>query len=150
MKHLNNFKNHQKVNEEFPGVGLALVGLGAFLLNPIAELATGMWNTLWLKVKFDKTNEVEEVPYIDKSKMKGRENQILKFEGYKDNEGKHHWGIDLTTSSGEEVTFIYDDEGFEKFKKKLKEEGLTQDNRYDLFGGSAKHSKWTGSKNDSF
>jgi hypothetical protein len=140
MKHLNNFKNHQKVNEEI-GVGLALAGIASlFFSNAIAELATGMWNRAWLKLKFD----------IDKSRPESKQNQILKFEGYKDNEGKHHWGIDLTTSSGDEVTFIYDDEGFEKFKKKLKDEGLTNNNRYDLFGGSSKHSKWTGSTNDSF
>lgn len=142
MRHLNNFKNYQKVNEEI-GIGLALVGIGSlFFSNAIAELATGMWNRAWLKLKFDKTDEVEEIHYIDK--MSVDKDPTFKFEGYKDKEGNHFWGIDKTTSNGNEVTFIYDDEGFEKFKKKLKDEGYTSHNAHDLFGGSAKHSKWTG------
>ena len=144
MKHLNNFKNHQKVNEEL-GVGLALVGLGAFLLNPIIDLATGMWNKSWMKAKFDKTGEIENVPYVDK--MSVDENPTFKFEGYKDKEGKHYWGIDKTTTNGEEVTFIYDDERFVKFKNKLKSEGYTDTNKYDLFGKSANYSKRTGQQN---
>ena len=142
MKHLKKF--NEPVNEDF-GVGLALVGLGAFLLNPIVDLATGMWNKAWLKVKFDKTGEIENIPYVDK--MSVDENPTFKFEGYKDKEGKHYWGIDQTTTNGEEVTFIYDDERFEKFKKKLKDEGLTAANTYDLFGKSANYSKRTGQQN---
>ena len=37
MRHLNNFKNYQKVNEEI-GIGLALVGIGSlFFSNAIAD-----------------------------------------------------------------------------------------------------------------
>ena len=42
------------------------------------------------------------------------------------------------------MTFIYDDERFEKFKNKLKSEGYTDTNKYDLFGKSANYSKRTG------
>ena len=117
MKHLNNFKNHQKVNEEIAtsliigGILFAMTGgLGA-----LTSYVSSAW-TKWMKErKYQETGKEEMVP---------TEKGDIKFIEVKDKDnGKSYWGVSVidarTADPGyeNEQFFIFDEVGFANLKK---------------------------------
>jgi len=136
MKYIKTFKNINKINEEFGGLELVALTIGAMTALPaLLNYANGLWQKFLMEKKYIPTGKVEKCELVDRQKEVGGqegEKKYLEFQELKDKEsGEMFYGTEMREGAGpgtgdenKNVMFIlYSKENFEKIREELKKEG---------------------------